>query len=293
MIPFALNQVTQTGHEVILAALAQGASQVVPLLDPEKADEAQHLAAQVQLANLLAEGAGVSGPRALVVETRDPDALEEAVWAEAPAAVPVEPITPLGDHRSVTRLSLTALAAASGGGAEPQPLPADLFPSGPPYGAVDVNADACTLCLACVSLCPAGALLDNPDAPQLSFIEDRCLQCGVCQRGCPENAITLSPRYRYDEGARQRVVKNEEEPFACVECGKLFGVKSTIDRIAEKLAGKHWMYVDDARVRMLQMCDTCRISAQYHSDNNPFRMGDRPRVRTTDDYLAGAVKDDD
>jgi len=34
------------------------------------------------------------------------------------------------------------------------------------------------------------------------------------------------------------------------------------------------------------MCDTCRIEAQYHSENSPFQGGDRPRVVTTEDYLS-------
>ena len=33
-----------------------------------------------------------------------------------------------------------------------------------PFGTVDVDSDACTLCLTCVGACPGGALLDNPDA---------------------------------------------------------------------------------------------------------------------------------
>ena len=43
---------------------------------------------------------------------------------------------------------------------------------------------------------------------------------------------------------------------------------------------------------MIQMCDDCRIKAQYHSDAQPFRMGDRPRIRTTEDELAARKKDD-
>ncbi len=37
-------------------------------------------------------------------------------------------------------------------------------------------------------------------------------------------------------------VLHEEEPFDCISCGKPFGVRSTIERIVEKLEGKHWMY---------------------------------------------------
>ena len=46
------------------------------------------------------------------------------------------------------------------------------------------------------------------------------------------------------------------------------------------------MFRDDARTRMIQMCADCRVNAQYHTEDSPFRMGERPRVRTTDDYLA-------
>ena len=77
---------------------------------------------------------------------------------------------------------------------------------------------------------------------------------------------------------------NEEEPFACVECGTLFGVKSTIDRITEKLQA-HSMF-DGDKLRMIQMCDDCRVNAQYHSENNPFAVGEPRRPRTTDDYLS-------
>jgi hypothetical protein len=33
------------------------------------------------------------------------------------------------------------------------------------------------------------------------------------------------------------------------------------------------------------MCDDCRVNAQYHQENSPFFGGDRPKVRTTQDYL--------
>ncbi|MEL7116291.1 MAG: hypothetical protein AAGP08_12000, partial [Pseudomonadota bacterium] len=69
-----------------------------------------------------------------------------------------------------------------------------------------------------------------------------------------------------------------------VECGALFGSKSAIDRITEKLTG-HSMFADPAKLRMIQMCDDCRVSAQFHSENNPFAGGARPKPRTTDDYL--------
>lgn len=142
-----------------------------------------------------------------------------------------------------------------------------------------------TLCLSCVSLCPSGALADNPDMPQLRFQEDACLQCGICANICPETAITLEPRLNLADQALTQVVLHEEEPFACVECGALFGVRSTVEKVMEKLGGVHSMYQNPKAVRMIQMCDSCRVTAQYNSENNPFSGGERPRIRTTDDDL--------
>ena len=160
------------------------------------------------------------------------------------------------------------------------------LPENAPYGAIVVDTGACTLCLSCVSLCPSGALGDNPDMPQLRFQEDACLQCGLCSNICPENAITLQPQLNLADAALSQKVVHEEEPFACIECGALFGVKSTVEKITEKLAGTHSMFATSEAAKMIQMCDNCRIQAQYHSQDNPFQGGERPRVRTTEDYFS-------
>jgi hypothetical protein len=78
----------------------------------------------------------------------------------------------------------------------------------------------------------------------------------------------------------------EEEPCACIECGALFGVQSTVDKIVEKLAGKHSMFATSDAARMIRMCDDCRVNAQFHGQNNPFAGAERPRVRTTEDYYS-------
>ena len=99
------------------------------------------------------------------------------------------------------------------------------------------------------------------------------------------SAPRYAPRLNLTDAALRQDVLHEEEPFACVECGALFGVKSTIERITAKLEG-HAMFADPEKLRMIQMCDNCRINAQFHSENNPFAEGERPRPRTTDDYLS-------
>jgi Pyruvate/2-oxoacid:ferredoxin oxidoreductase delta subunit len=159
------------------------------------------------------------------------------------------------------------------------------LPAGAPFGAVEVDAQGCTLCLACVSACPTGAMSDNPDRPMLRFTEDACVQCGLCKATCPEKVITMKPQIDFRAATAASRVLKEEEPFHCISCGKPFGVKSTIERVTAKLEGRHWMFKGSAeRLAVLKMCDDCRVAAVSEQDFDPYGPP-RPKVRTTEDYL--------
>lgn len=270
VIPMEVSALAGFGHAEILAALASGFAEVALMLSPTTERDAPE--AETELARAMAGGHPVR-----LLDPAEPDALCDALHDTAPPPPLSEPVLPMGSRRQVARLAARALNP----GAETLDLPAAA-----PYGAVLVDAGACTLCLSCVSLCPSGALLDNEDLPQLRFQEDACLQCGICATICPEKAITLEPRLNLADSALGQVVLNEEEPFACVECGVLFGSKSTIERITEKLAGKHALFATSEAARMIRMCENCRITAQFNAADNPFAMGERPRPRTTEDYLS-------
>lgn len=279
VIPLAVNEVTQVGHDLLLGALAMGAQRVFIHL-PERVrreGEAEPLDFQAALFSAVTEGTRIEGERVQLVETDDPDALTEALYSDAPTALMIEAISPVGDKRAATRLSISALTQST----EPFALP-----EGAPYGQVVMNTEACTLCLACVSQCPVGALQDNPEKPQVGFREDACLQCGICVNTCPESALKLEPRFNPDEAARRVRVLHEEEPFCCVECGRPFGSGGTVKRILEKLGGKHWMFENPDRARLIQMCDDCRVQVAFKASDDPFQGGERPRVRTTEDYLS-------
>lgn len=112
---------------------------------------------------------------------------------------------------------------------------------GSPFGSLVVNADRCTLCLSCVSACPASALQDNPERPQLKFIEKNCVQCGLCATTCPEDAITLQPRLLLTPQRKEARVLNESQPYHCIRCGKPFGTLKAIESMLGKLAG-HAMF---------------------------------------------------
>ncbi len=271
VIPLSVEALAGVGHAEMLAALAAGFTRVEVLLSPTS--DRDTITREQRLA------AALSAPdQTGILDLTDPEALSDHLYGTPVGPAEVTPILPMGSRRQVTRLAVRALHPDADA-----PIP---LPEGAPYGAVLVDTEACTLCLACASLCPSGALMDNPDMPQLRFQEDACLQCGICTTVCPENAIALEPRFDPTDAALGQSVLNEEEPFACIDCGALFGVKSTIERISEKLAGKHSMFGTNDAARLIQMCDNCRVKAQFKSTDNPFAAADRPRVRTTDDYLS-------
>ena len=270
VIPLEVASVEGIGHAEVLAALGVGFS--AALLMPGPRSDRAVIEAQLELAKAIVPDEG----RLSVLDVAEPDAMEAALYVNPPAKPTHDPVLPLGGRREVTRVAATALTATE------TPIP---LPEGAPYGAVLVDADACTLCLACVSLCPVGALGDNPEKPELRFQEAACLQCGLCANTCPETAITLAPQLDLSKDALTHRVLKSEEPFECIECGAPFGVKSTIEKIVGKLEDKHWMFKGSDNTKLIQMCDDCRITAQYHQENSPFKMGERPQVRTTDDYL--------
>ena len=128
------------------------------------------------------------------------------------------------------------------------------------YVAIRVDADRCTMCLACVGSCPEGAILDNAERPQLRFIETKCVQCGICASTCPEHAIALVPQLDLTPDARAPRVLNEAEVVGCTTCGKPLGTRKMIDGMLARLA-QHSMFAAPGSLDRLRMCADCRVKA--------------------------------
>ena len=144
------------------------------------------------------------------------------------------------------------------------------LPPGAPFGQILVDAQACTLCMACASVCPSSAVVTGDERPELRFVERNCVQCGICATACPEDAITLQARMLFDPEASGRPrLLNEDQPFHCVSCGKPFATHSVMARMAEKLKG-HWMFQDEAAMRRIQMCDECRVKDMFAREQGPI-----------------------
>jgi len=294
VIPVAVNEVGQLGAEAIAAAFAYGAVGVRVLMRAKPKHDPSGLYRTVAMANAVLAALGYGVGVASTIETDDPEQLRAAL-DRAPLGIPSPypaSFRPAGAKRGLLELAFRELHRAA-------PSPADAIPLGPgaPFGALDYNAEACTLCHACVNACPTAALSDNPDKPMLRFTESLCVQCGLCAATCPEDAILgLKPQIDFAAWDAPKRVLKEEEPFHCVACAKPFGTKSAIEGVVKKLSDKHWMFsgnTGQARVRVLMMCEDCRVEAVMNESFDPHSAPPRPRPRTTEDYLAEQAKGTD
>ncbi len=281
VLPLAVNEVTQVGLEAIAAAFAYGASDVRITLRAKPRHDIAGLGQTIGYATTILQALGFGSLE--TIETDDPDALGAALAAIAPHVPSSRPasFTPYGGKREVLLLALRELQRAAR-----TPVDVIALPAGAPFGAIEVDKAGCTLCLACVAACPTNALGDDTERPLLRFREDACVQCGLCKATCPEKVITLKPQIDFAAVNAPARVLNEEEPFACIRCGKPFGVKSTIEAVSKKLAGRHWMYeAGSKRLDLIKMCDDCRVIVVTESEFDPHAAPQRPMLRTTDDYL--------
>ena len=261
------------GLDLWLSAIAFGASRVAVLVTDEEAPAyLQGLAEQMAVAQSILSGlgytgmhfqllhvAGVAGPATSALLD---SSLQQLVRQRVQVPLVAARFAVAQEKRSTLDMALDHLMLQA-----PAPLPTaiELPAKGSPFGSLLVNTDTCTLCLSCVSACPVSALQDNPDRPQLKFIEKNCVQCGLCATTCPENAITLQPRLLLTRERKEARVLNESQPYQCIRCSKPFGTLKAIESMLGKLAG-HAMFQGAAAER-LKMCSDCRVIDLYSAEN--------------------------
>jgi ferredoxin len=284
VLPVEVNEVTQIGIEAMSAVFAYGGASVRLLTRAKPKHDIAGLHANVTLANQLMQPQGYGAQPVATIETDDPDALLAQLFSAQGGTVTTAPsrFLPVGGKRDLMLLALREMHAVA-----PAPVSVIALEKGAPFGRIQIEESGCTLCLSCVSACPVSALGDNPDKPMLTFDESLCVQCGLCAATCPENVMTLEPRVNFEAFGAAPIVLKQEEPACCTECGKAFGVKSTIDRIAAKLEGKHWMFAgqNSPRMKVLYMCEDCRVGAMTAQSFDPYGAPERAPAKTSDDYL--------
>jgi len=272
-IPFQIEEPGSVGIDAWLATLAYGARRVVLFttgsIPPSVLRE---ISLQISYARAILSGMGYQRDCLQLVLNGDRDgALVETLgrWLPPPAIAPAG-FMPFNEKRTTLGLAIDHLYAQA-----PDPGPVASLPDDAPFGAIEIDAGLCTLCMACVAVCPARALYAGDERPALQFIEANCVQCGLCHTACPEDAVRLLPRIDYDGERRRRLrTLHEAEPFRCIRCGKPFATRAVVQRLTERLE-QHWMFRDESARRRILMCQDCKVLDMFEQEGCP-NVYDKP-----------------
>jgi ferredoxin len=267
LLPVPVEESGSVGLETWLSCLAYGARAVFVRIGANTPERiSMELLHQAAHAHAVLEGLGYD-PR--MVQIVCPDSDEDLSWC-ADDRVPESSLADfasfdaLGDKRTALKLALMHLVDQAPQRPEEIVLPADAT-----FGEVQVDADKCTLCMSCVAVCPTSALRAGGELPRLSFTEWNCVQCGLCDNACPEDAIDLRARLLTDHKLRgTRRVLHEEEAVHCIGCCKPLATRSMLDTLARKLQGNP-MFQSEEAFRRLQMCGDCRVRDMMRGGAGP------------------------
>ncbi|GAB4396364.1 MAG: 4Fe-4S dicluster domain-containing protein [Rhodoferax sp.] len=256
VVLFQVDPLPAFGDELWLRALALGAQTLVLLDDPALPAAARALLAErtAQVQTMMA----AAGHHAERLAFLSADALPawlaqraRQVRSEASAV----PVAPLKAWDKFKRLAWMDGLRQLGNTGQTQ---VTALPMGAPFGAVRVDAKRCSLCFACVNLCPTRALNAGRESlHQLIFQESACVQCGLCVAACPEKAMSLQARVApLDLVNLTSRVLHQDALLKCKSCGAPF--------ISQKMLESSWNKLKDhpelskGGYETLMICPSCR-----------------------------------
>lgn len=254
VMPVSLHHAASTGIDLWLSAVCWGASNIVVLSTDQDAPQyVSALQTQLALAQTILSGLGYEGRHFTLLRANTPQELDAGLAALAPAATPsaIAGFNAAAEKRNALDFAFDHLHRHA-----PNAVAQMALAPGAPFGAIEVDTAKCTLCMSCVGACPSSALMDNPNLPQLRFVEKNCVQCGLCEKTCPENAISLVPQLSFAETARHPQVLNEAQPYHCIKCGTPFGTLQMIENMIGKLS-LHSAFAGN--LDRIRMCADCRV----------------------------------
>lgn len=249
VLPIALEELASVGIDTWFCALAYGASQVL-LLETDSLHQKTRrvLINELEIADVFLSKLGMASQQISLVSLAS---LPDFKFDLTARTVSVEKL--FGTKRDKLAVALDLLAEKKGVDNGLSTLPENA-----PFGRVDIDSSACTLCLSCVAVCPTDALQSIGTHPGVSFKEQDCVQCGLCQKACPESVISMTPRYNWETQTRQhRETLHQEAAAECLSCSKPFAPVSMVNMLIEKLRD-HSQFKDEA-IKRLSMCEDCRV----------------------------------
>jgi len=130
-----------------------------------------------------------------------------------------------------------------------------------PFFDMTIDGAACTFCGVCEKGCPDHAISFMKDGPYLSLMFDpaACGGCKVCEKICPEGAIKITRHTELsDVMARLKKTKAKDEDAKCENCGASLGSKQGLLIIEKKLAKAG---SSPAIAKSLHLCVRCKQMA--------------------------------
>jgi len=241
----------------LLTALASGAGAVVLAVAPDTPPRSRALIARKldELGSIV----GSLGGCAAALQVATPMNLGMVIERIKGAAVSSAPtLAPKDSQAYEKRARFLALADALAHGWHGVKRESCELPAGASFGTVLVDAAKCTICHACVHLCPTGALSGQLDpVPTLCFRESLCVQCDLCRAGCPEQAITLQARFLPDAARREASRELASDQLVpCSSCGTPFIGKRKL-AVSLALMREHAKDMPGG-IDSLRMCPDCR-----------------------------------
>ena len=259
VLPIQVEEVGSIGLDAYLSLLAYGAHSAKILCTKTPDSVRRELTEQIAILDALLNGLGYESGAVELLEVDELTSSNENFGTRMEIAS--AKFMPSGLKRTDMRIALEHLHELS-------PLKPESveLPKHAPFGEIKVNLNTCTLCMGCVSVCPASALEAGGDVPKLSFIENNCVQCGLCESACPENSISRVSQYVFDTDKRMRSsTLNEDSPFNCRMCGKPFATNVMMNRMKDKLKN-HWMFKDPEAIARLELCEDCRVKDMFAAE---------------------------